>query len=277
MSAPASVASHADCLVPDATTQREKRVSIIPPVAPAYYEGKEHDYCYQFVPVDAQRVLEIGCGAGELGRRLKERGVKEVVGLERDPDAAARARAHLDYVHTANIEEFVLDYPAGYFDCLICSGVLEHLQDPWHTLYTHREMVRDGGTLVVLLPNVQHYSLLLHLLQGHWSYSAEGLLDATHYRFFTRAEVITMFLQTGFHPTDMMGVTLGDLPPDAGRLREALAQTGLASADTLHDLQVYVWVGRATKLPHWSPAPRPAPGTSTLVPHSTPMPQGAAL
>src|ERR1019366_7900828 len=45
------------------------------------------------VPSKCRRVLEVGCGAGELGRLLKQRG-HYVAGVELVPEAAEAARRH---------------------------------------------------------------------------------------------------------------------------------------------------------------------------------------
>jgi 2-polyprenyl-3-methyl-5-hydroxy-6-metoxy-1,4-benzoquinol methylase len=42
--------------------------------------------------VEPLRVLDIGCGAGVTGKRLKERGIKEVVGVELNKDAYGEAK-----------------------------------------------------------------------------------------------------------------------------------------------------------------------------------------
>src|SRR5262249_38135876 len=74
---------------------------------------------------------------------------------------------------------------AGSVDCLVYGDVLEHLIDPWALLRRHAAWLRPGGTVLACVPNVQHWTLLVHLLQGKWEYQDQGLLDSTHLRFFT--------------------------------------------------------------------------------------------
>jgi hypothetical protein len=61
--------------------------------------------------------------------------------------------------------------------------------DPWAVVdRLATKYLEVGGTLLVSLPNVRHYSVVLPLLfGGRWDYEDAGLLDRTHLRFFTKA------------------------------------------------------------------------------------------
>ena len=50
-----------------------------------------------------------------------------------------------------------------------------------------------GGAIVASIPNVAHISNLYNVLGGRWTYEDIGLLDRTHFRFFTRQEIIKLF------------------------------------------------------------------------------------
>ncbi|WP_051324456.1 class I SAM-dependent methyltransferase [Candidatus Solirubrobacter pratensis] len=63
------------------------------------------------------RALDIGCGTGELLARVP--GVHRV-GIEPDPERAAKARERLDEVHEARFEEVTLE--PGSFDLVCCVG-----------------------------------------------------------------------------------------------------------------------------------------------------------
>ena len=93
------------------------------------------------LPRHARNVLEVGCGAGALGRAFKAFAPNcRYVGIEYSADAAALAGKHLDQVLCGDIEHVSqLDLDsllAGgeRFDCLVFGDVLEHLRDPWAAL-----------------------------------------------------------------------------------------------------------------------------------------------
>jgi SAM-dependent methyltransferase len=119
--------------------------------------------------------------------------------VEREPAYAQEARTRLDEVVVADVEQ--LDAPAlGRFDALIAADVLEHLVDPWSALARYARLLEPGGTAVVSLPNVGHWSTYGHLLRGSWPRRPEGIFDATHLRWFTLSDALGLLTQAGLEP-----------------------------------------------------------------------------
>jgi hypothetical protein len=50
-------------------------------------------------------------------------------------------------------------------------------------------MLSPGGKMLISLPNVAHWSVRLLLLVGIFDYHDRGIMDRTHYQFFTRKRV----------------------------------------------------------------------------------------
>jgi O-antigen biosynthesis protein len=148
------------------------------------------------VPPACRRVLEIGCGAGGLGRLLKERGCF-VAGVELVPEAAEAARRHLDQVVTADVEADGLPFATGSFDAVIFADVLEHLIDPWRVLREAAELLAPGGRVIASIPNVQNVDVIWRLIRGRWEYRERGILDRGHLRFFTLHGIRGLFAQAG--------------------------------------------------------------------------------
>ena len=127
--------------------------------------------------------------------------IVEYVGVEPDEGAAKIAETRLDRVIFSDIEQVKLDtfgLTKEDFDLIICADVLEHLYDPWKILFALRNNLVPDGRILVSIPNIQHISIINNLLNGNWTYSKYGLLDATHIRFFTLSEIIKMFSGTGY-------------------------------------------------------------------------------
>lgn len=163
---------------------------------PVYYKSARADIL-PLVPVKAQRVLDVGCGAGQLGQALKEQVNREVAGIELDQEAACIAATVLDQVICAPVESVVLEELGPPYDCIIFGDILEHLVDPWVTLRRFTMLLTPEGRIVASLPNVAHWSIVAGLLRGRWEYRDRGLLDRTHLRFFTRRSVTALFVQAG--------------------------------------------------------------------------------
>src|SRR3989338_2285023 len=95
-----------------------------------YYEYSRKEML-SFIPETIDRVLDIGCGAGNFGSILKENRRLEVWGVEVCEDAAEEARTKLDNVIIGDFENSYLELPERYFDCIVFNDVLEHFISPW--------------------------------------------------------------------------------------------------------------------------------------------------
>ncbi len=146
-----------------------------------------------------RRVLELGCSSGYISRFLAERNCK-VTGIEFDPMAAAQARAFCEEVIVADLDlrPLVDLLPGTRFDVALFGDVLEHLRDPWRVLDETRSFLGQGSFVVISVPNVAHGAVRLSLLRGSFNYMDQGLLDATHLRFFTLRSVRELCLRAGY-------------------------------------------------------------------------------
>jgi methionine biosynthesis protein MetW len=132
------------------------------------------------------KVLDVGCGTGRLGEKLRLEKNCYVVGVEEDYQAVSLAKSRLDDVVVADVERLsTLPYPKKYFDVTVFADVLEHLKRPEKALTFFKEYLKDDGYIIASIPNVANWTLRLKLLLGKWNYKERGLLDKTHLRFFT--------------------------------------------------------------------------------------------
>lgn len=204
------------------------------------------------IPVDAARVLDVGCGSGALGFEFKRRNPSaRYYGIEPDPAAAAIAAGRIDVVASIDIETEDFPFGDGSFDCIIFGDVLEHLRDPWEVLRTHAERLAEGGVMLICMPNAEHWSFAERLLRGTWDYDEQGLFDRTHLRWFT-PETTRRALQDA-------GLVVHDVAPRifqapqaqefARIMRPALEALGIDAARYLERSTPLQHVWRATRAP----------------------------
>jgi len=169
-----------------------------------YFGGARLDILH-LVEKGSNRILEIGCGAGNTGKTLKQQGrAAEVIGIEKIFEIAEIAKAVLDKVVCGDVETVELPFSKEYFDYIIAADVLEHLYDPWSLIDKLRIYLKKGGYIVASLPNIRNWKILKGLvLKGQWEYSHDGVLDDTHLRFFTKKSIITLFQSKGFVVTSI--------------------------------------------------------------------------
>ena len=80
------------------------------------------------------------------------------------------------------------------FHYIVFTDVLEHLRDPGKILEEARSFLEPGGKVLTSIPNISYKTVLIDLIKyDNFEYSASGILDSTHLRFFTEKTVRTLF------------------------------------------------------------------------------------
>jgi SAM-dependent methyltransferase len=121
-----------------------------------FTDGADPEYEEQILPLverhldGVQRLLDIGCGEGQVARRAAAAGI-EVVGL--DPtvaqiDEAARRGGGVDY---ARAEAAALPVADASFDAVVMCLVIEHIDPIEPTIREMARILRPGGRCLLLL------------------------------------------------------------------------------------------------------------------------------
>ena len=156
------------------------------------------------IPVNARTVLEVGCSSGALGAEYKRRNPAcRYLGIDQDQDAAQLAASRIDQVALCDVQQVPLPFGDESFDCIVYGDVLEHLTDPWAVLRAHIQTLKPDGTIVMCIPNVEHWSFTEALLRGSFDYADNGLFDRTHLRWFTDATIRRGLRDAGLVVTEM--------------------------------------------------------------------------
>jgi methionine biosynthesis protein MetW len=107
------------------------------------------------------KVLDLGCGDGELLQWLAENKAVEARGIEIDGRRVQQAIARGISVYQSDIDQGLADYPDQSFDYVILSQTLQETRRPLEVL---REMLRVGRHAIVAFPNYGHWAVRLSML-----------------------------------------------------------------------------------------------------------------
>ncbi|MFD6970011.1 methyltransferase domain-containing protein [Streptomyces sp. NPDC059949] len=166
-----------------------------------------------FAPSEGERLLDAGCGAGEVARELGAQvgGTGAVFAVDRSQQAVAVAQARHDGGPVTYLAGDVtaLDFPDDQFDGVRCERVMQHLADPDAAITELARVTRPGGRVCVI--------------DTDWASSVgDGFdhLDEVVSSFFTGHSAATAgrsvrsrMVRSGLRETSVLPVTLRFLSP----------------------------------------------------------------
>lgn len=153
--------------------------------------------------------LDVGCGHAAIAGPLTSSTSLTYVGVDADEGSVAAVRAAGHEAHVlqlageaeslAALRRIVGDRRIASITML---DVLEHLPQGSDMLRVLRRLILDHeAALVISVPNVAHRDVGFKLAFGSWDYTATGLLDTTHVRFFTAESLERELGASGLYPT----------------------------------------------------------------------------
>jgi methionine biosynthesis protein MetW len=107
------------------------------------------------------RVLDLGCGNGDLLEYLKKHKQVHGTGIEFSEDKVARCIERGLTVLQGDFRKEVCDYPEGRFDVVVLSQTLQQIRDPKELLL---DLLWIGKRVIVSFPNFAHWSARMQIL-----------------------------------------------------------------------------------------------------------------
>jgi SAM-dependent methyltransferase len=135
------------------------------------------------------RILDVGCATGFFLEAAEDRGWS-AYGVDVNPHAVELARKQFgDRVIEGTIDDARLARES--FDAITMSDALEHVYDPLQTLFRANELLRNGGVVAVITPNISGIASIL--LRRRWPH-----LKAEHQFYFSPRTLSCVFEKAGF-------------------------------------------------------------------------------
>jgi len=113
------------------------------------------------------RIFDIGCNDGYdlllMAKELNKSSVR-LFGIDINPDAIEYARRRIDYTGYSDIIEVFCEdihnlserFLPATFDFIVCSEVIEHLQNPKKAILDISRLLAPGGWAVITTPNLRN-------------------------------------------------------------------------------------------------------------------------
>ncbi len=111
----------------------------------------------------AERVLDVGCGAGSSLLEAQALGA-QAWGIEADPNVQRIAQGLGLRIHAGSLHD--QPFAGQLFDLIVLNQVIEHIPEPDETLKLLRSRLASGGRVVLVFPNTR--SLWCRLSGPRW-------------------------------------------------------------------------------------------------------------
>lgn len=137
------------------------------------------------------RVLDVGCGSGNLLVNLKNLGW-EVYGIDPSPIAVNVARSRgLDNIYQGELNELKLN--ENFFDVIILFHVFEHIPNPETVLLEIKRILKPGGRLIIGVPNFGSFAS--RIMGKYWA----GLSFPLHFFHYQKQSLSNLLKARDFN------------------------------------------------------------------------------
>lgn len=129
-------------------------------------------------------VLDVGCNKGYLKRFAPN---NNFYGIDQNKNDLEKAKKEgYKKVYHMDLNNYQVFSYREKFDVIVFADILEHLIYPDKVLrFFINHYLRNGGKVIISLPNVANFTVRLNLLLGHFDYAESGILDKTHLHLYT--------------------------------------------------------------------------------------------
>lgn len=122
-------------------------------VSPYYIQGLKLKYTLEALINVKGKVLDIGCGGGNIAKAIKYyRPDLEVFGVDISKHAIEVAKKDSQNVHFSVASSEKLPYANKYFDAVLMFDVLEHVVKPEHTLKEIKRISKPNAVIHIFSP-----------------------------------------------------------------------------------------------------------------------------
>lgn len=144
---------------------------------------------------DPQNILDVGCASGWLLSELKKEFKKtEAFGIDVYGKAIDYGKKLYKNINLKKANAHKIPYPDKSFDVIVCSEVLEHVEDPDKVIKEMKRVLRRNGSLVV---EIDTGNWLFKFVWFFWTNVRKGVWRDSHIHIFNTDKLKKYFIKNG--------------------------------------------------------------------------------
>ncbi len=150
------------------------------------------EYFNKFIK-DKDFLLDVGCRDGELREYIKKLKSINYIGI--DPGLDSEIEHKEEWFFNSTIEVFETNLK---FDIIVMSHVLEHTKSSYMALKNSRDLLKQGGKILIAVPNIYTFKFLQVIPFNLKNYPKGNI---GHYQEFTKMEIENLCRDLGLKIT----------------------------------------------------------------------------
>ncbi len=153
-------------------------------------------------------ILDMPCGRGFYLNMFRHVSDCQLHGAELDQEVILKAKrnvGHLEGVTLTNANIYQLPYPDNTFDAVICSEILEHIEDDVAGLNEVYRVLKPNGIVAITVPHANYpfwwdpiNKTLETVLNRHIQHGVFAGIWANHVRLYTPEQLNSAVYEAGF-------------------------------------------------------------------------------
>lgn len=109
------------------------------------------------------KILDIGCGGGALAYQLDKMGFR----VYASDITQGLKLPNISWTYW-DLNSKTIPYDNDFFDYVVCVEVIEHLENPHDLIRKFRNILKNGGKLIITMPNILNISSRIQFAKCGW-------------------------------------------------------------------------------------------------------------
>lgn len=159
------------------------------------------------IPLNSQRILDIGCASGVLTAAIAEgRKGSKVTGVDVYKNAIDFARSKYPNLEFIVADALRLPFKDESFNLVVCAETLEHVTDPRKVLSEIKRILKKDGVVII---SMDTGNILFKIIWFLWTKTKGRVWEGSHLHEFNSQLLEDLIRNSGFRIVKRLKANLG--------------------------------------------------------------------